>query len=50
VTQSIMERLLGIGDIVIDSAAEGGKIPLRNIRQPGGYADMILREIQWHQR
>jgi len=50
VTQSIMERLLGIGDIVIDSAAEGGKIPLRNIHQPEKYSDMILREIQWHQR
>jgi membrane protein YdbS with pleckstrin-like domain len=50
VTQSMAERLLGIGDIVIDSAAQTGKIPLRNIHQPEKYADMILREIQWHQR
>jgi uncharacterized membrane protein YdbT with pleckstrin-like domain len=50
VTQSVFERLLGIGDIVIDSAAQGGKIPLRNIHWPEKYSDMILREIQWHQR
>jgi len=50
VTQSVFERLLGIGDIVIDSAAQGGKIPLRNIHQPEKYSDLILREIQWHQR
>lgn len=50
VTQSVFERLLGIGDIVIDSAAQGGKIPLRNIHRPEKYSDMILREIQWHQR
>jgi membrane protein YdbS with pleckstrin-like domain len=50
VTQTIMERFLGVGDIVIDSAAQGGKIPLRNIRNPGRYADVILRQIQGHQR
>lgn len=50
VTQSVFERLLGIGDIVIDSAAQEGRIPLRNIHQPQRYADLILREIQRHQR
>jgi uncharacterized membrane protein YdbT with pleckstrin-like domain len=50
VTQSIPERLLGIGDIVIDSAAQGGKVPLRKIHEPEKYADMILRQIQWHQK
>ncbi len=50
VTQSVMERLLSIGDIVIDSAAHEGKIPLRNIQSPGTYADMILLQIQRHQR
>lgn len=50
VTRSILERLLGIGDIVIDSAAQEGRIPLRNIHEPERYADMILHEIRRYQR
>lgn len=50
VTRSVLERLLGIGDIVIDSAAQEGKIPLRNIHEPEKYAEMILREIRRYQR
>lgn len=50
VTQTVMERLLGIGDIVIDSAAQGGKIPLRNIPSPSRYADVILQQVQEYQR
>ncbi|MCS6804217.1 MAG: PH domain-containing protein [Acidobacteriota bacterium] len=50
VTQTVMERLLGIGDIVIDSAAQGGKIPLRNIPSPSRYADVILHQVQEYQR
>jgi len=46
VTRSLLERLLGIGDIVIDSAAESGKIPLRNVRDPEKHADLILRQIE----
>lgn len=46
VTRTALERLVGIGDIVIDSAAESGRIPLRNIAQPERYANLILRQIE----
>lgn len=46
VTRSVGERLLGVGDILIDSAAATGKIPLRNVPEPEKYADAILRQIQ----
>ncbi|MBI4467719.1 MAG: PH domain-containing protein [Acidobacteria bacterium] len=49
VTRSFGERLLGLGDILIDSAAVTGKIPLRNIREPEMHADVILRQIQRNQ-
>lgn len=49
VTRSVLERFMGIGDIVIDSAAQEGRIPLRNIHQPEKYADMILRELRRYQ-
>jgi hypothetical protein len=40
--------LFGIGDVVIDSAAESGKIPMRNVSSPEKYADLILRQIERH--
>lgn len=46
VTRTALERLVGIGDIVIDSAAESGKIPLRHIADPEKYANLILRQIE----
>lgn len=46
VTRTALERLIGIGDIVIDSAVESGRIPLRNIAHPERYADLILRQIE----
>ncbi|HEU4387630.1 MAG TPA: PH domain-containing protein [Blastocatellia bacterium] len=46
VTSSISERLLGLGDIVIDSASESGKINLANIHHPERYADQILGELR----
>ncbi len=49
VTRSLSERLLGIGDILIDSAAVTGKIPLRNVRHPEKYADVILQQIRRNQ-
>jgi len=39
------ERLLGVGDVVIDSASEAGKIPMSNIRDPRKYADLILDQL-----
>ena len=43
---SLGERLLGIGSLEIDSAAEEGKIFLRNIPSPGKYTDVILDRIR----
>jgi membrane protein YdbS with pleckstrin-like domain len=48
VTRTMLERLFGIGDVVIDSAAESGKIPMRNVSSPEKYADLILRQIERH--
>lgn len=45
VSETFKERLIGIGDVVIDSAAVEGKILMRNIRNPRKYADMILDQI-----
>jgi len=39
------ERLIGVGDVIIDSAAEAGKIPMRNICDPRKYADLILDQL-----
>lgn len=40
------QRLLGLGEIVIDSASESGKIRISNVRNPVKYADMILAELR----
>jgi membrane protein YdbS with pleckstrin-like domain len=42
VTASAAQRLLRLGDIVIDSASESGKIRLHDVHHPEKYADMIL--------
>lgn len=42
VSETFKERLLGIGDILIDSAALDHKIPMDNIRNPRKYAALIL--------
>lgn len=43
VARSPMKRMLGIGDVVIDSAAAAGKITLHNVRNPLQVSDEILR-------
>ena len=50
VSASIMQRLLGFGDVVVDNASEiGGTTVLHNINNPRHYADLILRELRrWH--
>ena len=42
VSQTLKERLIGIGDVEIDSAAVEGKIVMTDIKDPGKYAEMIL--------
>jgi membrane protein YdbS with pleckstrin-like domain len=47
VTVSILQRLLGFGDIVIDDASEvGGQTVLDNIPNPRRHADLLLRELR----
>jgi uncharacterized membrane protein YdbT with pleckstrin-like domain len=42
VTATVAQRLARLGDIVIDSASESGKIRLHEVHHPEKYADMIL--------
>jgi membrane protein YdbS with pleckstrin-like domain len=47
VSASILQRLLGFGDVVVDNASEvGGTTVLHNINNPRHYADLILRELR----
>ncbi|HBB98873.1 MAG TPA: hypothetical protein DC054_26145 [Blastocatellia bacterium] len=50
VSASILQRILGFGDVVVDNASElGGTTVLHNINNPRHYADLILRQLrQWH--
>ena len=50
VSASIPQRLLGLGDIIVDNASDmGGTTILHNIRHPRHYADLLLRELRrWH--
>ena len=46
VSASMMQRMLGFGDVVIDNASElGGTTILHNINNPRHYADLLLREM-----
>jgi uncharacterized membrane protein YdbT with pleckstrin-like domain len=46
VTASVWQRFVRLGDIVIDSASESGKIHLDDIHRPEYYADLILAELR----
>jgi membrane protein YdbS with pleckstrin-like domain len=47
VSVSLLQRLLGFGDIVIDDASEvGGQTVLDNIPHARRHADMLLRELR----
>ena len=46
VSSRVAQRLLGIGDVIIDNASEeGGKVVLKNIDDPRGNADKILKQM-----
>ena len=51
VSATVLQRLLGFGNLVIDNASEeGGKVVLRNINTPKHYADVLLkqmRQLEW---
>ena len=47
VSATVMQRLLGFGNLVIDNASEeGGKAILKNINTPQSYADMLLKQMR----
>ncbi len=46
---TIGQRLIGLGDVIIDSASDAGKITMRNIRNPRKYADLVLAQLhRWN--
>ncbi len=46
---TIGQRLIGLGDVIIDSASDAGKITMRNIRNPRRYADLVLAQLhRWN--
>lgn len=47
VVATATQRLLGIGDLMIDNASdEGGKVVLKDINAPKEYADTLLRQMR----
>jgi membrane protein YdbS with pleckstrin-like domain len=46
VSETLKERLLGIGDVLIDSAALDTKMVLNNVKNPRKYADLIMEQLQ----
>lgn len=50
VSASILQRMMGFGDIIVDNASElGGTTVLKNINNPRHYADLLLRELRRRQ-
>src|SRR5262245_35544253 len=47
IRETFKERLIGIGDVLIDSAAATGKITMDNIHDPRKHANMILDQLQY---
>jgi len=49
VSETFKERLIGIGDIMIDTAASESTIRLDNVHEPRKYADLILEQLhRWN--
>ncbi|HEX8581389.1 MAG TPA: PH domain-containing protein, partial [Acidimicrobiales bacterium] len=48
--QSILERMLGAGDLAIESASEGGRQTFTDIRRPGLVQNEIYRQIEANQQ
>jgi uncharacterized membrane protein YdbT with pleckstrin-like domain len=47
VSATVAQRMLGLGDVIIDNASEdGGKIVLDDIDSPKKYAEMVLRQMR----
>ncbi|MEJ7713326.1 MAG: PH domain-containing protein [Pyrinomonadaceae bacterium] len=47
VSASVLKRLIGVGDLIIENASDlGGATVLRNIHGPRRHADLLLRELR----
>lgn len=47
VTASLIERMLGLGNIVVDNASEsGGQVIISSVTEPKRYADMLLSQLR----
>lgn len=46
VNASLFERLIKVGDVIIDSAAQTGKIQMRQVPDPRKHAELILQQLQ----
>ncbi len=47
ISQPFSSRLIGVGDVRIDSEAAAGTIEMRHIDNPREYADLILDQLQY---
>ena len=51
VSASVMQRLLGFGDLMIDNASEeGGKVVLKNINAPKARAEDVMKQMRQLER
>jgi membrane protein YdbS with pleckstrin-like domain len=46
VSATLFGRIIKVGDVIIDSAAETGKIQMHQIPHPRKHADLILQQLQ----
>src|SRR5829696_4096811 len=47
VSASVIQRMLGFGDVIVDNASEdGGKVVVKNIDDPRKFADELLKQLR----
>ncbi len=46
VSATMFERIIKVGDVIIDSAAQAGKIQMRQVPDPRKHAELILQQLQ----
>jgi uncharacterized membrane protein YdbT with pleckstrin-like domain len=47
VSASVIQRMLGFGDVIVDNASEdGGKVVVKNIDAPRKFADELLKQLR----
>jgi uncharacterized membrane protein YdbT with pleckstrin-like domain len=47
VSASVIQRMLGFGDVIVDNASEdGGKVVVKNIDAPRKFAEELLKQLR----